>query len=148
MADVTPRLRRAMTALLEHEPCGDGASARDMAAASGRALDRLSQRLTEIIGEAGVTALLLRAVARCRADFPFLNERVIRSGDERSHGEALCARLQWHEPAVIKEVSIALLATFASLLATIVGERLAWSLLRDVLPDTFTSESERPEAEE
>lgn len=148
MADVTPRLRRAMTALLEHEPCGDGASARDVAAASGRALDRLSLRLAEILGEAGVTALLLRAVALCRADFPFLDERAIRSEDGRSHGEALFARLHWHEPAVIREVSITLLVTFAGLLVTMLGERLAWTLVRDVLPDTFTSDSERPEAEE
>ncbi len=145
----TPRLRRAITWLLAHEVGrGDRASSEDMAAASGRLLDRLSQRLSDVIGRAGVEALVLRAVKLRKADFPFLDERMFAREQSDSSGDFLRARLQTQESDVIREASVTLLATTAGLLATLIGERLAWSLLRDVWPETLRSETEFQEAGE
>jgi hypothetical protein len=139
MNHATPRLRRAMMQLFRHEAGGDQGSSEDMAAVSARLLDRMSQRLSEVIGRAGVEALLLRAVKLRKADFPFLDERT---------SDSLRACLQEQPPAVIREVSVALFATVAGLLATVIGERLAWGLLRDVWPETLRSETEFQEAPE
>jgi hypothetical protein len=39
-------------------------------------------------------------------------------------------------------------STFAGLLVTVIGDRLAWSFLRDVWPDTLRPELESLEANE
>lgn len=148
MIHATPWLRRGMTQLLGDEAGGDGASSEDLAAASGRLLDRLSQRLSVVIGGAGVEALLLRAVTLRKADFPFLDERMFSRAQGGSAGDSLRARLQEQEPGVIREVSVTLFATFGGLLTTVIGERLASSLLRDVWPETLRSETKFQEAEE
>jgi hypothetical protein len=133
----TPRLRRAMTRLLDHEAPANGGNAEDLAAASGRLLDRLSQRLSVVIGTAGVEALLSRTVKLRKADFPFLD--VPRKQGE-SAGENLRDRLREHDADLIKEVSITLFATFGGLLIAVIGERIAWRLLRDVWPETLRTE--------
>jgi hypothetical protein len=119
-----------------------------MAAASGRLLDHLSQQLSEIIGRAGVEALVLRAVKLQKPDFPFLDERILSRDPGERPGDLLRARLQNQKSDVIEEASVTLLATIAGLLATVIGERLAWSLLRDAWPETLRSETEFQEAEE
>jgi hypothetical protein len=144
---VTPRLRRAITRLLVHDAGGDGAGSEDLAAASGRLLDRLSERLSVIIGRAGVEALFLRAVNLRRADFPFLDARMFSRDQSESAGDSLRIRLREQEADLVKEVSVTLFATFAGLLATVIGEKLAWSLLRDVWPETLRAETELREAE-
>jgi hypothetical protein len=148
MNHATPRLHRAVTRLLVHDAGGDGASAEDLAASSGRLLDRLSQRLSVVIGRAGVEALWLRAVKLRKADFPFLDERMFSREQGDSAGDILRARLQEQGAHVIREASVTLFATVAGLLATVIGERLAWSLMRDVWPETLRSETEFLEAEE
>jgi hypothetical protein len=147
MSDPAPRLRPALMRLLVHDAGGDGASSEDLAAASGRLLDRVSQRLSVVIGRAGVEALFLRAVKLRRADFPFLDERTFSREQGESAADSLRVRLQEQEADVIREVSVTLVATVAGLLVTIIGERLAWSLLRDVWPETLRSEIEPEEAE-
>ena len=148
MRYATPRLREAATRLLEHEAGGDQATAEDLAAAAGRLLERLLQRLAQVIGPGGVEAILLRTVALRRAEFPFLDQRVVPVRKSERPGEALRARLQQLEPDVIKEVSIILVATVVGLLATLIGDGLAWSLVRDLWPDTLLSEIEPLEANE
>jgi hypothetical protein len=148
MKYVTPRLHRTVTRLLIHEAGGDRAHSQDLAAASGRVLDQLSERLSVVIGRAGVEAILLRAMKLRRLDFPFLDERMFSREQGGSAGDSLRARLQEQEADTIREASVTLFATFAGLLATVIGERLAWSLLRDVWPETLRSESESQEAEE
>jgi hypothetical protein len=144
----TPRLRWAATRLFEHEAGGDHGTSEDLAATSGRLLDRLSQRLAQVIGHAGVQAILLRAVKLRKREFPFLDERIVSGQNSEGLGEALRACLQELEPGVIRDASVTLVATFAGLLATVIGDRLAWSLLRDLWPDTLRPEVERQEAEE
>jgi hypothetical protein len=148
MNHAIPRRRRAMMQLLRHEAGSDRASSEDLAAASGRVLDRVSQQLSEVIGHAGVEALVLRAVKLQKRDFPFLDEGMLSRDQGERPGDFLRARLQNQESDVIKEASVTLFATIAGLLATVIGERLAWSLLRDAWPETLRSETEFQEAEE
>jgi hypothetical protein len=148
MRYATPRLRGAARRLLEHEAGGEQATADDLAAAAGRLLERLSQRLAQVIGPEGVEAILLRTVALRRVDFPVLDQSIVPGQNSERPGEALRTRLQQLEPDVIKDVSIILVATFVGLLATVIGDRLAWSLVRDLWPDTLRSDIEPLEANE
>jgi hypothetical protein len=145
---VTPPKRRAVTRLLIHEAGGDRANSQDLAAASGRLLDRLSERLSVVIGRAGVEAILLRAMKLRKVDFPFLDERMFSREQDGRGGDFLRACLQEQAAETVREASVALFATFAGLLATLIGEKLAWSLLRDVWPEALRSETEFQEAEE
>lgn len=145
---ITPRIHWAVTLVLIHEAGGDGANSRDLAAASGRLLDRLSERLSVVIGRTGVEAILLRAMKLRKIEFPFLDEQIFsRAQDERA-GDSLRACLQEQASHTVREASVALFATFVDLLATIIGDKLAWSLLRDVWPETLRSKTESQEAEE
>lgn len=144
----TPRLRRAATRLLAHEAGAAAASSAQLAAASERLFDRLSRRLAPVVGHAGVKALFLRAVNLCKREFPFFDERIVPVERGESGGEPLRACLQGQKPEVIKEASVTLFATFAGLLATVIGERLAWQLLLDAWPETLRPETELQEADE
>ena len=148
MRYATPRFRRVATRLLAHEAGREPVTSGTLAAASGRLLDRLSQRLAEVIGPAGVEAIFLRAVKLRRPEFAFLDAGIVPRGRGDSLAEPLRACLREQEPEVIREVSVILFATFAGLLATVIGDRLAWSLLQQIWPDSLLSESELQEAEE
>jgi hypothetical protein len=133
----TPRLRRAATRLLALETGGAPATSESLVAASARLLDKLSQRLGQVIGPAGVQSIFLRAVRLRISEFAFLDERIVPSDNRDSLAESLRACLQEHEPEVIREVSVTLFATFAGLLASVIGDRLTWSLLQQIWPDTL-----------
>ena len=148
MRYATARLRRVATLLLAHEAGGEAATSEALAAASGRLLDRLTQRLTEVIGPAGVQAIFLRAVKLRLAEYPYLDERIVLRQSGESLAEPLRECLREQEPDVIQEVSVSLFATFAGLLATLIGERVSWSLLQQIWPDTLRPEGEFQEAEE
>ena len=148
MRYATPRLRRAAARLLEHEAAGDQATAEDVAAAFGRLFEKLSHRLAQIIGPDGVEAILQRAITMRRTEFPFLDQARVSGWTSAGSAEDLRARLQELEPAVIREASIILVATFAGILAIIIGDGLAWRLLREVWPDTLLPEIEPLEADE
>ena len=90
----------------------------------------------------------LRAVKLGKADFPFLDERIFFREQGDGPGDSLRARLQTQELDVIRDASVTLFATFAGLLTTVIGGRLAWSLLGDVWPERFRSETEFQEADE
>jgi hypothetical protein len=147
MRYATPDLRRAAMRLLAHEAGGDGATSEQLAAASARVLDRLSEHLTQIIGRVGMEALWLRTVKLRRPEFPFLDERVLARENARP-GEPIRACLQGQEPDVVREASVVLFATVAGLLVTVIGDRPAWSLLQSAWPDTLRREADPEETEE
>ena len=144
----TPRLRGAVTRLLSREIGSAPATAETLAAVSARVLDTLSLGLARIIGPAGVRSILLRAVQLQKSEFAFLDERIVPSDSRESVAEPLRACLQEQEPEVIREVSVTLIATFAGLLANIIGDRLMWSLLQQIWPDALPPRTERQETEE
>ena len=142
MRYATPRLRHVAARLLTHEAGAAPATSEALAAASGRLLDRMSRRVAEVIGPVGVQAIFLRAVKLRKAEFTFLDERIVPSERGNSLAEPLRACLREQNPEVIQEASVILFATFAGLLATVIGDRLALSLLRQVWPDGFPPEAE------
>ena len=144
----TPRLRRAATRLLAKETDGAPATSERFAAASGRLLETLCQRLAQVLGPAGVRSILLRAVKLRRPEFAFLDERIVSGDDADSLAEPLRVCLREHEPEVIRTVWVSLFATFGGLLANVVGEELTWSLLQQTWPETLLLEPEAEETEE
>ena len=147
MRYATPPLRRIATRLLALEIAAEPATSETLTAASARLLERLSARLGEVIGPVGVQAIFLRAVTLRRPEFTFLDERIVSRGRRESLTESLRACLQEQPPEVIHEASVILFATFAGLLATVIGDRLTRSLLRQIWPDTLP-EDELQETEE
>ena len=141
------RLRHAATRLLAHETGGAPETSESLAAASGRLLEKLSQRLGQVVGPAGVQSIFLRAVRLRKAEFVFLDHRIQPSDNRESLAEPLRACLQEQEPDVIREVSVALFATFAGLLANVIGDRLTWSLLRQIWPDTLLTRNDPQETD-
>ena len=147
MRYATPPLRRIAARLLAHEMSGQPATSETLAAASGRLLERLSARLAEVIGPAGVRAIFLRAVKLRTPEFPFLDARAVPQSPGERLAEPLRARLQEQPPETIQEASVILFATFAGLLAAVIGDRLTGSLLQQIWPDTLP-EAELQETEE
>jgi hypothetical protein len=111
-------------------------------------MEKLSQRLGQVIGPSGVQAIVLRAVRLRKTEFAFLDERMIASDSRHSVAEPLRACLNGHEPDVIREASVALFATFTGLLANVIGDRLTWSLLQQIWPDTLQAQSDSQETDE
>lgn len=146
MTYATPQLRRAAARLLAHEAGGKGVTSEQLAAAAARLLDRLSEHLAQIIGRAGIEALWLRAVKLRKAEFPFLDERIL-TRDNGGLGDALRACFQPQDPNAITGASVSLFATIAGLLVTVIGDRLARSLLQGAWPDAF-SEADAQETHE
>ena len=142
------RLRRVATRLLAQETGGGPGTSESLAAASGRLLEKLSQRLGQVVGPAGVQSIFLRAVRLRKAEFVFLDHRIQPSDNRESLAEPLRACLQEQEPDVIREVSVALFATFAGLLANVIGDRLTWSLLQQIWPDTLLTRNDPQETDE
>ena len=120
------------------------ATAGTLAAASGRLLDQLSQRLALVIGPAGVRAILRRAVKLRKADFAFLDERMVSSDSSASLAEPFRVRLQEQEPDVIREVTVALFATVTGLLAGLIGDTLTWNLIEQIWPEAFLPPNRTP----
>jgi hypothetical protein len=148
MRYATPRLRHAAVRLLAHEAGGEPATTAALVAASARLLDRLSSRLAEVIGPAGVEAIFLRAVKLRKPEFAFLDERIVPRARGDSLAEPLRDCLREQPAEVIQEVSAALFATFGGLLVAVIGDRLAWSLLQEIWPDTLLPDTELQETEE
>lgn len=147
MQYVTPRSRQLATRLLGSDG-GERTTAGQCAESSGRLLDRLWQGLAEVVGSAGVRALLLRALRVAKPECPFLDERIASGAPGESPGRLLRACLAQHEPDVIRNASVTLFATFASLLTTLIGERLAWRLLENACVATVLPEAKPKEADE
>jgi hypothetical protein len=148
MRYATRRWRRAATRLLAHEAGAEPSTSENLAAASARLLDRLSRRLAQVIGQAGVKAVFLRAVNLRKREFPFLDEGIVPLERGEGMAEPLRACLQKQTPEVIREVSVTLFATFAGVLVTVIGDRLTLSLLQQIWPDTLLPEAELQETEE
>src|SRR5438034_11541331 len=131
----TPHLRQTAMQLLALGTARAPVTYDQLAAASGLLLEKLSQELADVIGPGGVQSILRRAVKLMPPEFAFLDERIVLGADPAGLAEALRARLQEHEPELKREASASLFATFAGLLAHVIGDRLMWSLLRHVWPE-------------
>lgn len=119
---------------------GTGADAPAIAAAASRLCDRFAERLTPLIGDAGVAAICARSL--------HLTARRIRglaSVRAAGLGDAPFAPLQLfleqQEPAAATEAAVAVLGTASVLLASFIGEGLTTGLLREAWPEDFAGDT-------
>jgi hypothetical protein len=118
---------------------GTGADAPAIAAAAGRLCERFTDRLTPLIGNAGVAAICARSLHLVQRRFPGLAP--LRPPDQREPPFAHLRRsLEQQEPAVATEVAIAVLSAATELLASFIGEGLTTRLLHEAWPDDFAGD--------
>lgn len=129
------RFRRMLT-----REAGTGAAAPAIAAATRRLCERFADQLTPLIGDAGMAAICARSL--------HLTERNVRGlASVRASAEwdppfaLLQLSPEQQEPAAATEAAIALLATASELLASLIGESLTTSLLREAWPDDFAGDT-------
>ena len=120
---------------------GSAASAPAVAAGAQRAYDDLAAVLVPIISQTGVDALIARALHLTKRQYP-----AGRTGEEEL-AEPFGRWLERQDPAVVLGAATAILSTFATLLASLIGEPLttrylqkAWS---DGVPDSKPEGSRR-----
>ena len=135
MTKRTPADVEAAKRLLAHAESGRGGE--DVAVAAGRVHERLSRRLSPLIGEAGMRALFARTVKLVKPEFPCFEP--LAAVAEPTTGPAaanehLVACLSGLERAVAAEAAAALYGTLLALLTALIGERLVAQVLRSAFP--------------
>lgn len=119
---------------------GTGANAPVIAAAARRLCERLSERLTPLIGDAGVAAICSRSLHLVQRRLPGL--ALIGPSDQRDAPFAHLERsLEQQEAAVATDAAIAVLATASELLASFIGDSLTTRLLCEAWPDDFAGDT-------
>jgi hypothetical protein len=116
---------------LEGSDLLDGAS---ILPAAERVLGKLCQHLTRLVGVAGCTALLRRAIHLAAVDFPFLDAVAIGPNAEVSL-VGMRERLQGDSAQEARDGLVAVTTCLLWLLATFIGEILVLHLLRQIWPD-------------
>src|SRR5688500_17938960 len=121
---------------------GSSADATAVAEASGRAYEDLAVALVPLIGQAGVDALVARALDLAAPEYP-LNH----SGEEEA-AEAfgqISLWLEGQDPTAATDAAAAIFTRFAALLAALIGQPLTTRYLRKAWPD-FADTSEGTQA--
>ena len=121
--------------LLRHE-AGGAKDAASLAAALEEACQKLSGELETLVGRGGVAALLGRALALTKREFPFLaGVRLL--ADASPSFEALHESLQGRSAAEADGASVALLANLVGLLVDLLGEDLGLRPVVNAWPDVL-----------
>jgi hypothetical protein len=110
-----------------------GDSAEPAEVAAERVCSKLRDSLGVVIGEAGVSAVLVRAAKITRAEFPF-----VRVSMTPGQGECLAGlreSLDGHEPAQVAEALTALIANSLEVLYSLLGRDLTHRLIGHAWPD-------------
>lgn len=114
---------------------GSGADAIGVSAAVRSVYDDLAGALVPLISQAGVDALVGRALYLATREYP-----PDHTGEEQT-AEPVARVIRWVErqrdPAVATDAGAAMFATFAGLLSTLIGEPLTTRYLRKAWPDDF-----------
>ena len=122
---------------------GSVADASAIAAAARSAYDDLAVVLVPLVSQTGVDALLARALHLTRRECRLEQVAEEASGPFGSIGPWL----EQQKPTVARGVACTLLATFATLLATLIGEPLTTRYLRTAWPsDDLDTQPEGREA--
>ncbi len=122
---------RAIDQVLLHH-IGTRRSGDEVASAAVDMFETLLFKLSPILGHAGSRALFRRSLHLSEEAFPCYTE--VRNADDEAlmKGIEMCLR---ERTETAREASAALLHGFISLLATFIGERLTWQLLREAWPE-------------
>jgi hypothetical protein len=138
MRPLSPDLQQVIRRLLTQEFSQSGGKVLDSAQltdAVARVYDQFAYRLTPMISNAGVLAILTRSAKLTQAEFPFVKS----SPSVNSAPSHVWEDFNRQEPALVSKASEALLTTFAGLVAGLIGDRLAWRLLFDLTPEVFSN---------
>ena len=122
---------------------GPSASPTVLAAVAQRTYDELAEVAAPLIGQAGVEALMSRAVHLARREYPWL-------GSDRHEKNAFAevARcLERAEAGMAADAAAAVFARSVGLLATLIGDRLTASLLYKAWPDALPAPPKRSDNE-
>ena len=98
------------------------------ATAALRVWHMLFEKLTPLLGPLGAQLLLARSLAIQSAAFPFLPQPL--AGEQQQCFALFERRLHDLAPEELLTVNVALLGTYTTVLADLIGERLATRLLR------------------
>lgn len=124
---------------------GSDADANGVAIAVRVVYDELAAALAPLISQAGVDALVARAFHLAQRDYP-----LAQAGEEQA-AEPFAQVIRWVERqrdrTVATEAAAAMLATFAGLLAAMIGEPLTTRYLRKAWPDHSSGASPRGKQE-
>jgi hypothetical protein len=112
----------------------------DTAAVAGRVFRRLRGNLALWFGAEGFDALLLRAMDRANNAHPARDDR---ASPGPGALDALAERARSQPPAEADEATVAVLATFISLLGRLVGNDLAERLIEQSWPGEARSNEQR-----
>ncbi len=136
-------LHTVVVTMITRRAGSSAADATAVAAAARRAYDALAAALVPLIGQAGVDALVARALHLAAREYP---------SDDAGEGQAAEAFGQvslWLERqnrAAATDAAAAMFGSFAALLAALIGEPLTTRYLRKAWPDGFADTSEGMEA--
>lgn len=97
--------------------------------AAVRVYDKLTERLTPLIGAAGVQMLLARSARLTNGELSSVVPPTLLPGAAN-----LRARLAANDPALSTDTATALFANFLTLITTFIGERLTLQMLRSAWP--------------
>jgi hypothetical protein len=115
----------------------DRDDASQVAASAVQTLEHLTGHLAQLIGEAGVRALLARSAALASATFPWLAGTIPSVPPPGEPLAALRAAMADQDPRAISDGLGRLLSNFVELFGRLIGERLVAHLLHDVWPEVF-----------
>jgi hypothetical protein len=142
MTRPTPSDLEVARRILEHEPpSGPGASER--AAAAVRVYEHLFERLSPVIGVAGMRAVLARSARLTTPEFPCFDAVCVAS---ELAAERLHACLLQLEEGQMADAAAALYGTLVGLLNSFIGKRLVWQVLRSAFPGIEESTPEEKES--
>jgi hypothetical protein len=127
-------LQKAVVSVITRRT-GSGADAPAVAAAARRAYDELAFALAPLIGNAGVDALLARAMHLTQREYPSDP-----AGKEQAAEllDRVSLWLERQDSAMATDAAAAMFAAFAALLATLIGEQLTKRYLRKAWPESFS----------
>ena len=122
----------AVRLLLDVDARGGGAA--NGAVDVRRLYEKLARHLSPAVGDAGLDAIFDRSIKLTVRAFPALRE-LETSGPAEAVRNRFLGHLDAEDPAVGAEITEFLMETFVGVLATLIGEGLAWQLLRNAWPD-------------
>jgi hypothetical protein len=127
---------------------GPSADAAALAAAALRTYEEFARVAAPLIGQAGVEALMSRAVHLARRQYPWLGSDRPDSPEHEGDTFAQVARcLEQAEAAIAGNAAGAIFGLSAGLLATLIGDGLTASLLYKAWPDAFPMPAKRSDNE-
>lgn len=134
----TSVFQKGIVTMLTHR-AGSGADATAVAKAVRSAYDDLAAALVPLISRVGVDALVARAFHLTQREYP-----LDRAGEEQP-AEPFAQVLRWVErqddPTLAADAAATMLATFAGMLAALIGEPLTTRYLRKAWADGLSTVS-------